>query len=152
IWPDGSAASASPPPAGDPGAHLFGACEVAPTMLFRVNGRGRAKNPPIPPGYPPTMPISRNTPDHSPPAPGRFVLGISGASGAAYAMRLLEQLLTLGHEVHLVVSDYGRRLLFDETGVTHLEFATLCPTIGDASVAERLVIHPNKDVGAVIAS
>jgi flavin prenyltransferase len=84
--------------------------------------------------------------------PRRFVLGITGASGAAYALRLLEQLLLLGHEVHLVVSEYGRRLLFDETGITHLEFATLCPTIPTASVAQRLIIHPHKDVGAVIAS
>jgi 4-hydroxy-3-polyprenylbenzoate decarboxylase len=81
-----------------------------------------------------------------------FVLGISGASGAHYALRLLEQLLTLGAEVHLVVTDYGRRLLFDEAGITHVEFASLCPTITSAHVAERLIIHPNKDVGAVIAS
>jgi len=84
--------------------------------------------------------------------PGRFILGITGASGAAYALRLLEQMLTLGCEVHLVVSDYGKRLLFDEAGIAHIEFATLCPTIVDARTAERLIIHPNKDVGAVIAS
>jgi 4-hydroxy-3-polyprenylbenzoate decarboxylase len=84
--------------------------------------------------------------------PRRFVLGVSGASGAAYALRLLEQLLLTGAEVHLVVSDYGRRLLFDEAGVTHLDFANLCPTIADSAAAARLVIHPNKDVGAVIAS
>lgn len=89
------------------------------------------------------------------PRPRRFVLGISGASGAAYALRLLEQLLITGdgtHEVHLVVTDYGRRLLFDEAGITHLEFASLCPTISNAQTSQRLVIHPNKDVGAVIAS
>lgn len=84
--------------------------------------------------------------------PRRFVLGISGASGAPYSMRLLEQLLVGGAEVHLVVTDYGRRLLFDEAGITHLDFGNLCPTIADARVAQRLVIHPNKDVGAVIAS
>lgn len=84
--------------------------------------------------------------------PRRFVVGISGASGAAYALRLVEQLLVLGAEVHLVVTDYGRRLLFEEAGVTHVEFASLCPGITDARAAERLVIHPNKDVGAVIAS
>jgi 4-hydroxy-3-polyprenylbenzoate decarboxylase len=82
----------------------------------------------------------------------RFVLGVTGASGAAYALRLLEQLLIHGHEVHLVVTDHGRRLLFEEAGVTHVEFATLCPTIVSAEAAQRLVIHPNKDVGAVIAS
>lgn len=80
------------------------------------------------------------------------MLGISGASGAAYALRLLEQLLLSGAEVHLVVSDYGRRLLFDEAGITHIDFANVCPTIADARVADRLVLHPNKDVGAVIAS
>jgi len=82
----------------------------------------------------------------------RFVLGISGASGAAYAMRLLEQMLLSGAEVHLVVSDYGRRLLFDEAAVTHVEFASMCPTVADSAAASRLVIHPNKDVGATIAS
>lgn len=82
----------------------------------------------------------------------RFVVGISGASGAAYALRLIEQLLISGDEVHLVVSDYGRRLLFDEARITHLDFANLCPNIASASAAERLIIHPNKDVGAVIAS
>lgn len=82
----------------------------------------------------------------------RFVVGISGASGAVYSLRLIEQLLLLGHEVHLVVTEYGRRLLFDEARVTHLEFANLCPTIADAHAAQRLIIHPNKDVGATIAS
>lgn len=87
--------------------------------------------------------------------PRRFVLGISGASGAAYALRLLEQLLMSGGgsaEVHLVVTDYGRRLLFDEAQVTHVEFASMCPNIASASAESRLIIHPNKDVGATIAS
>jgi 4-hydroxy-3-polyprenylbenzoate decarboxylase len=84
--------------------------------------------------------------------PVRFVLGISGASGAAYALRLLEQLLLAGAEVHLVVSEYGRRLLFDEAGITRLDLASLCPAVNDEGAARRLVIHPNKDVGAVIAS
>lgn len=84
--------------------------------------------------------------------PCRFVVGISGASGAAYALRLIEQLLLAGSEVHLVVTDYGRRLLFDEAKITHLDFANLCPTIASAEAGQRLIIHPNKDVGAVIAS
>jgi 4-hydroxy-3-polyprenylbenzoate decarboxylase len=88
--------------------------------------------------------------------PRRFVLGISGASGAAYALRILEQMLLSGAEVHLVVSDYGRRLLFDEAAVTTLDLASLCPRLAEGSAAaacdERLVVHPHKDVGAVIAS
>jgi 4-hydroxy-3-polyprenylbenzoate decarboxylase len=83
--------------------------------------------------------------------PRRFVLGVSGASGAAYALRLLDQLLTLGHETHLVVSDYGRRLLHDEAGIRRLTIDELAPGHAETA-AGRLVIHPNKDVGAVIAS
>lgn len=86
----------------------------------------------------------------------RFVLGITGASGAAYALRLLEQLLLKGCEVHLVVSDYGRRLLFDEAGVRALDLEGLLPGLAASPRAEshgaRLIVHPNKDVGAVIAS
>jgi flavin prenyltransferase len=91
-----------------------------------------------------------------PPPDRRFVLGISGASGAAYALRVLEQLLVRGCEVHLVVSEYGQRLLFDEAGIKNLSLDTLVPSLAAAanreSAERRLVIHPNKDVGAVIAS
>lgn len=92
----------------------------------------------------------------SPPADStrRFVVGISGASGACYSLRLLDLLIRSGAEVHLVVTEYGRRLLADEAGIKGLDFAELCPALsregGDWS--RRLVVHPNKDVGAVIAS
>ena len=33
-----------------------------------------------------------------------FVVGITGASGAVYATRLLEALVELGHHVHLTIS------------------------------------------------
>ena len=86
----------------------------------------------------------------------RFVVGISGASGACYALRLLELLLGGGHEVHLVVSEYGRRLLFDEAAVRELAFEQLVPGLvggdGEAGARLRLFVHPHKDVGAVIAS
>lgn len=89
----------------------------------------------------------------------RFVVGISGASGAWYAQRLLEILLGQGHEVHLVVSDYGKRLLFDESGIKTIDLPSLCPALVKgksrtelAELTRRLFIHPHKDVGAVIAS
>ncbi len=98
-----------------------------------------------------------------PPRPRRFVLGISGASGAVYATRLLEQLLLADAEVHLVISDYGKRLLWDELKIKTFDFASLAPTLAPGGarrlsksqsslVSKRLIIHPNKDVGAVIAS
>lgn len=86
----------------------------------------------------------------------KFVVGISGASGACYSLRLLELLLIQGHEVHLVVTDYGRRLLFDEAQIKNLTLDELLPQLAASSQAadfsKRLLIHPNKDVGAVIAS
>jgi 4-hydroxy-3-polyprenylbenzoate decarboxylase len=90
----------------------------------------------------------------------RFVLGISGASGAAYALRLLEQLLLGGHEVHLVVSDYGRRLLFEEAGIRKLTLEELAPglvsgapdLVARAALDRQLFLHPHQDVGATIAS
>lgn len=89
-----------------------------------------------------------------------FVLGISGASGAAYALRLLEILLEQGHAVHLVVSEYGKRLLFDEAGIKRIELEDMLPALaekasrgqGPVDGGYHLVCHPNKDVGAVIAS
>lgn len=101
--------------------------------------------------------------------PPRFVLGITGASGAAYALRLLELLLASGAQVHLVITDFGRRLLADEAGVTGTGLGDLLPhlfegappppglrrcevTPADGEWASRLIVHPNKDVGAVIAS
>ncbi len=92
-----------------------------------------------------------------PPESGRvFVVGISGASGAAYAVRTIEQMLLGGHAVHLVVSEYGRRLLFDELGVREVGLESLCPhlyaTPHAPEYVRRLVVHPHKDVGAVIAS
>jgi 4-hydroxy-3-polyprenylbenzoate decarboxylase len=94
-----------------------------------------------------------------PPAPSgkTFVLGVSGASGAPYAVRVLEQLLLSGATVHLVVSEYGQRLMFDELGVRRVELGQLCPNLVESPAcadefAKRVIAHPNKDVGAVIAS
>lgn len=90
------------------------------------------------------------------PDPRRFVLGISGASGAAYALRFLEQLLLAGAEAHVVVTDNGRRLLNDEAGIRRVGFETLVPALRDSTRRDefesRLIVHPNRDVGAVIAS
>lgn len=114
-----------------------------------------------------------SAPEHS----GKvFVLGISGASGAPYAVRTLEQLLLSGATVHCVISEYGQRLLFDELGVKKPTLAELCPNLAEspasagegaespastgegasspafADLESRVIFHPNKDVGAVIAS
>ncbi len=45
-----------------------------------------------------------------------LVLAITGASGAPYAMRLLEVLLAAGEEVHLTISPAGQAVLKTEIG------------------------------------
>ena len=84
-----------------------------------------------------------------------IAIGITGASGALYAMRTLAALLSRGVRVEVVVSDYGRRLLRDELGdeanVDRL-MPYLAAKYGDAVGAGSIVVHSNRDLGATIAS
>ena len=82
----------------------------------------------------------------------RIIVGISGASGAAYAQRLVQLLLDASVEVHLVVSPLGQRLLHDELGMQGLDLAALAGTEAKAEPPEKLVLHNYRDVGAPIAS
>lgn len=42
---------------------------------------------------------------------GRYVVGVSGASGAVYGRRLVEALASAGHELHLVVSQAAAKVV-----------------------------------------
>jgi 4-hydroxy-3-polyprenylbenzoate decarboxylase len=72
----------------------------------------------------------------------RVVVGISGASGSIYGIRLLEQLRNdPGVEIHLVVSAFGKRTLVEETPYTLRQVESLAH-----------VVYDDRDVGASIAS
>lgn len=72
----------------------------------------------------------------------RIVVGITGASGALYAMDLLRALQAPGgHEVHGVVSEYGWKVLAHECGAGPGDVRPLLHTL-----------HDNADLGASIAS
>ena len=77
----------------------------------------------------------------------RIVVGITGASGAGYARRLVDCLCRAGVEVHLIVSPLGQRLLHDELGIAQASAASLLDR-----VEERLMLHPYRDVGDTLAS
>lgn len=49
--------------------------------------------------------------------PNPLVLAVTGASGAIYAVRLLEVLLDAGREVHLCISPAGAQVLDQELGL-----------------------------------
>lgn len=72
----------------------------------------------------------------------RLIIGISGASGAIYGIRLLEALRDQdGVETHLVMSATGRMNIGIETDWQAKEVEALAN-----------VVHRNNDVGAMIAS
>lgn len=54
-----------------------------------------------------------------------IVVGMSGASGSIYGVRLLERLRTQGSEIHLILSRSGEKTLFLETGKSAAEVKKL---------------------------
>lgn len=83
----------------------------------------------------------------------RWVVGITGASGSIYGIRLIEELLGLGCQVHLVVTEAGWRVLKEELGFeASKRQAALEARFGDAVNSGSLIYHPNADIGASIAS
>ncbi len=69
---------------------------------------------------------------------GRYVIGVTGASGAIYADRLMAHLKDLRQEVHLVMTDMGKKV---------------CAYEGFPDTAKRADrVYDNKDFFAPIAS
>ena len=77
-----------------------------------------------------------------------IVLAVSGASGAPYAVRLLEVLATRKLPVWLIVTSHGQRLLDAECGIGSLE-ALQRATGGDWG---SVTVFPDTDRGARPAS
>ena len=73
--------------------------------------------------------------------PRRLVIGISGASGAIYGIRMLELLRGTDIETHLVISRSAEMTLAYETDFTTKDVRALAT-----------VNHPNSDIGANISS
>ena len=71
----------------------------------------------------------------------RLVVGIAGASGVIYGVRLLEHLRGTGVETHLILSEAGRR---------NIEIETTYHADDVADMATR--VYDNRDVGAALAS
>jgi len=74
-------------------------------------------------------------------ASNRLIVGITGASGSIYGLRVLDACRELGLESHLVLSRAGALTLAQETGLTV-----------EAAVARADVAHKAGDIGAAISS
>ncbi|MEK4511576.1 MULTISPECIES: UbiX family flavin prenyltransferase [Paenibacillus] len=80
-----------------------------------------------------------------------IVVGITGASGSIYGVKLIETLLGIGYNVHLVITNAGWRVIKEELGWN--------TTDRDKVLAEKFggrpgsyIYHNNSDIGATIAS
>jgi 4-hydroxy-3-polyprenylbenzoate decarboxylase len=82
-----------------------------------------------------------------------LVVGVTGASGAVYAQRLLQLLEADSRvaRVHLVVSDAGLRLVAQELSIVAQELKRL-PQLLVGKPVLKIECVPNKDIGAAIAS
>ncbi len=79
----------------------------------------------------------------------RYILGISGASGSAYALALLDRLARLDEtQIHLIITENGSRVLEHECGV---KTGQLLTRPGQAR-AGNIILHDNQDMFAPPAS
>lgn len=74
-------------------------------------------------------------------------MGVTGASGAVYARRVLDGLERAGIHVHLVCSPPGRRLLREELGIARVTVEALLGRVSD-----HVTWHAHGQIGAPIAS
>jgi 4-hydroxy-3-polyprenylbenzoate decarboxylase len=68
----------------------------------------------------------------------RLVIAASGASGAIYLQRLLDQIDAASHEIHLVLSNYARQVISEE--------------IGELLVSENVAQHGDRSMNVPFAS
>jgi 4-hydroxy-3-polyprenylbenzoate decarboxylase len=83
-------------------------------------------------------------------APPPIVFGITGASGAPYAVRLLQQLTAAHRPVSLIVSRYGMRLLETEMGIESMD--AFRDAVGKQAWDSCVQTFGNDDRGAPPAS
>ncbi len=78
------------------------------------------------------------------------VLAITGASGAPYAVRVLQGLVAAKQVVWLIVSGHGFRLLDTEMGIASIE--ALRDAVGGAAWDAQVTVFDDGDRGAAPAS
>lgn len=82
--------------------------------------------------------------------PRPLVVAITGASGAPYAVRLVQALVAARRPVWLIVSSHGFRLLDTEVGIPSLE--ALRETVGAEGWDACVTVYDDRDRGARPAS
>ena len=82
---------------------------------------------------------------------GPIVLAMTGASGAPYAVKLLQVLCRAGRTVHLTISSSGAQVLREEVDIS-VSLNRFDPAVFGDLGPGRVVYHHQSDFGAGIAS
>jgi len=83
----------------------------------------------------------------------RIIIGISGASGAIYAVKLIEALLAREFQLHIVISEIGAKVFAHELNIRHEDIAGLFSRMNSKSETRgELIMHDSEDMFAPIAS
>src|SRR4051812_31090796 len=80
----------------------------------------------------------------------KLVVAGTGASGAIYLQRLLARLDPALHEIHLVLSAYGRQVIAEELGelrippgvIAHTDKSMNVPFVSGSAAFDAMVIVP----------
>lgn len=80
-----------------------------------------------------------------------WIIGITGASGSIYGIRLCSVLLSMGFKLHLIITDAGWRVIHDEL---EWNVAKRKETLEEhfGSLAGEYIYYSIQDIGASIAS
>jgi 4-hydroxy-3-polyprenylbenzoate decarboxylase len=79
-----------------------------------------------------------------------LVFGITGASGAPYAVHTLRALVAVDRPVSLIISSHGLRLLHTEMGIQTLD--ALREAVGGPAWDRHVTVYDDRDRGAAPAS
>jgi 4-hydroxy-3-polyprenylbenzoate decarboxylase len=90
--------------------------------------------------------------EHRVEAPRRLIVGISGASGIVYGVRLLQLLRDTGIETHLVISRAAQVTLASETDLKVADVEALATTVyADSDIGAAASSGSFKTMGMVVA-
>ncbi len=81
-----------------------------------------------------------------------FAVGITGASGAVYGVRLVQELLKGGHKVHLMVTEAGWQVFHEELGWDTTDRGSILQEYFIQGSSGELHYHTLRDFKAPIAS
>ncbi|MEW6215661.1 MAG: flavin prenyltransferase UbiX [Nitrospirota bacterium] len=78
-----------------------------------------------------------------------FVVGITGASGSIYGVRLIQELSLRKHNVNVIITSAGKKVMMEELGVSGLE---QMDEMGLAEISSQVKIWENDNFDAPFIS